>query len=142
MNHQAKGQGEASMIRMTQVKQVAILGIALASGLIFATGRPAAADPNVSSVELVQEQLRQAVCLNQWDLSLDLVGMLIASSELPPEYRNTLVQFRQQIYHLQDQRQAVRVVGCSDVTAASLEALFTPEVTSGLNWREAVDGVR
>lgn len=138
MNHQAKGQGEASMIRMTQVKQVAILGIALASGLIFATGRPAAAEP----VELVQEQLRQAVCLNQWDLSLDLVGILIATPELPPEYRNDLVQFRQRLYSLQDQQQAVRVVGCGDVTAASLEALFNSEAASGLNWREAIDGVR
>jgi hypothetical protein len=138
MNHQAKGQGEASMIRMTQGKQVAILGIALASGLSLATGRPAAAEP----VELVQEQLRQAVCLNQWDLSLDLVGILIATPALTPEYRNNLVQFRQRLYSLQDQQQVVRVVGCSDVTAASLEALLNPEATSGLNWREAIDGVR
>lgn len=130
------------MICITQGQRVGMLGIAFASGCIFATGRPAAADSHVSSIELGQEQLRQAICLNQWDLSLDLVGMLIASSELTPEHRNTLVQFRQEIYHLQDQQQAVRVVGCSDVTAASLEALFTPEVTSGLNWREAVDGVR
>lgn len=138
MNHRAKGQREVSMIRIAQVKQVVILGIALASGLILATGRPAAAEP----VELVQEQLRQAVCLNQWERSLDLVGILIATPELTPEYRNNLVQFRQQLYNLQDQQQAVKVVGCGDVTAASLEALFNSDTASGLNWQEAVDGVR
>jgi hypothetical protein len=57
----------------------------------------AQAQSRTSSIDALRNDLQTAVCLNNWDEALSIIGPMIGSSEITSDYRNQLIQYRRQI---------------------------------------------
>ncbi|MEM8810171.1 MAG: hypothetical protein AAGF01_29475, partial [Cyanobacteria bacterium P01_G01_bin.38] len=48
----------------------------------------------VKSLEQTKEDLRQAICYQDWNKASEVASLMIASSAITPEYRQNLVDWR------------------------------------------------
>jgi hypothetical protein len=63
------------------------------ASLLAVAGNARAAKADVST-EKVKADLRQAICYQDWDKAAETASLLLASSTITPEYRQTLVDWR------------------------------------------------
>ena len=69
--------------------------VPVAAPLLAITIVPAIADSAVAyPTEGIKDGLKVAICAQDWDEAINLSGNLIASSEITPEHRQTLVDWR------------------------------------------------
>ncbi|MEB3210783.1 MAG: hypothetical protein VKL39_05490 [Leptolyngbyaceae bacterium] len=58
---------------------------------------PMQAQTSRPSIETLRDELQTAICLNNWDEALSIIGPMIGSSEITQSYREELIRFRQRI---------------------------------------------
>ncbi|PSN17859.1 hypothetical protein C7271_15525 [filamentous cyanobacterium CCP5] len=79
-----------------------------------------------------------ALCLNDWNRAIVLIGPLIAAETITPARRQALVEYRQRLVSMRDQRvRAVNLPGCETVLSRYL-ALQPDSPSSPLDWEGAI----
>ncbi|MEO1400854.1 MAG: hypothetical protein AAFV72_06310 [Cyanobacteria bacterium J06635_1] len=56
----------------------------------------------IKSVDQAKEDLRQAICYQDWNKALEIASLIIASSAITPEYRQNLVDWRYRFSNYSD----------------------------------------
>ncbi|MEB3210017.1 MAG: hypothetical protein VKL39_01625 [Leptolyngbyaceae bacterium] len=121
--------------------------MAIAIALITTFSLPAQAQ----TVEELREEVQRSVCQSDWDSALSTVGRLIGSSDISPDYRESLLQYRRQIQAWRASNTMIDATGTEcqsyqidEQAEAQAEGTESPEPafiqSSGLNWDRAVSG--
>lgn len=113
----------------------------LSRGLAIATiigmsswGLPSLAQ--ISAVNVLNQELQLAVCLNDWETALTLLGPMIANTTISDAYREDLLQLRYQLQDLNAMSAVVgRVAGCDEslgrtITVAELPPSFVQGISA------------
>ncbi|MEO0455857.1 MAG: hypothetical protein AAF152_04640 [Cyanobacteria bacterium P01_A01_bin.114] len=70
----------------------------------------------VKSVDQAKEELRQAICYQDWNKASEIASLIIASSAITPEYRQSLVDWRYRFSNYSDTRTKFeRIPNCEGV---------------------------
>ncbi|MEO0533033.1 MAG: hypothetical protein AAF215_04115 [Cyanobacteria bacterium P01_A01_bin.123] len=78
-------------------------------------------------IQALRGTIATALCLNEWDLAMDLTSQLMATEGVNSVYRTELVRFRGQIQTWAFQNEPIRFQGCDDEIAASMVYVSNPQ---------------
>lgn len=133
-----KGEDVVGVFMLKEVSSIALLTPALlgVEGLGFA-------DPGQAfAVSELDDSLKNLVCQNQWQASIQALGPQIGNPNISPEYRQELIEFRHQLQDWQAARANVSgISGCEGVTASVDEPTIEYSVSAPLDFAAAVDSV-
>lgn len=103
------------------------------------------ASAQTQSVEQLRTDLQNAVCLNDWDDAVRVTSSLIGSSEITPQYRQELVDFRRELQGWQaSQAQFDRSSNpdCAEAIAAANQPAPVPQQAARpLDWESAAASI-
>lgn len=92
------------------------------------------------SLEQRYEYLLRAVCLNDWESAVALLGPIIASPEINPTYRQNLVELRYQFQVFRDRGTVVpNIENCRAILQRYVAAADVPR--QPLDWQAALNSV-
>ena len=95
--------------------------VVLASLLVVVPATAKNANAAISG-EQVKDELRRAICFQDWDKATDLSSDLIASPTITPEHRHTLVDWRYRFSdYATDKTQFSEIPNCEGVEAEPVE---------------------
>ena len=102
--------------------------VPVAAPLLAVTIVPAIADNAVAyPTESIKDGLKAAICAQDWNEAINLSGNLIASSEITPELRQSLVDWRQRFSNsAKGQVKLDSVPNCQGVQRNATEIRVTP----------------
>ncbi|MEO1589939.1 MAG: hypothetical protein AAFU71_01470 [Cyanobacteria bacterium J06632_22] len=97
-----------------------------------------------STTQTLFTQLDEAVCLNQWDDAIALTGVLLALPDISPNYRVTLLGFREELTELRAFEAVVpHSSSCDRTEALTLSPPITAQAnaTSDFDWRRGIAAI-
>ncbi len=79
------------------------------------------ADAAISTVE-IPDDLREAICYQNWYKAIELSSRLITSSKITPEHRQTLLELRRDFYTYAkgNETNPDKIVGCQNLRSSSV----------------------
>ena len=108
---------------MMTMKLVPVAAPLLAVTIVPTIADSAAAYPT----ESIKDGLKAAICAQDWDQAISLSGNLIASSEITPEHRQTLVDWRHRFSnYAKGQVKFDNMPNCQRVQRSATEIRVTP----------------
>jgi len=127
------------MISHKQIAQ-AISIAAVAGVMVTIPGKVAAESPGIktaTATSTLSRSIQIAICLEDWDHAVDLVGNLIARPELSPSQRDQLVSTRHQLQSLLLRHEAIPLSSdqCDTMLAEYIQPMPTPNAP--VDWDRA-----
>lgn len=106
------------------MKVPVVLGSLLALAGTAATAE--SADATISDVD-IKEDLRQAICSQEWYTAIELSSKLISSPTVSPDYQQKLLDWRHQFYaHINGEPKRNEMVSCEGLTPSPVKAKTQP----------------
>lgn len=106
------------------MKAPVVLGSLLALAGTAATAE--SADATISDIE-IKEDLREAICFQDWYDAIELSSKLISSPTVSPDYQQKLLDWRHQFYaHISGEHKQNEMVSCEGLTPSPVKAKTQP----------------
>ncbi|MBE9068131.1 hypothetical protein IQ260_15875 [Leptolyngbya cf. ectocarpi LEGE 11479] len=106
------------------MKAPVVLGSLLALAGTAATAE--SADATISDVD-IKEDLREAICFQEWYDAIELSSKLISSPTVSPDYQQKLLDWRHQFYaHISGEHKQNEMVSCEGLTPSPVKIETQP----------------
>lgn len=106
------------------MKAPVVLGSLLALAGAAATAE--SADAAISDVD-IKEDLREAICFQEWYTAIELSSKLISSPTVSPDYQQKLLDWRHRFYdHINGEPKQGEMVSCEGLTPSPVKAQVQP----------------